>query len=226
MATGPPFSLDDITSPSNKPLFLFLDYIDRILASTGSPYVRDLVTLDYLTTTLEMPYKEAENFLEALRDAEILVIDQHGAFPGTLLSEKGKQLLGELRGAFGQLARSASPSAQPPSKPELKTYVYGNTQTPNSGPTDRGEAFPEAVVYRFLKFHTGVATGTNPYLREMAAEGFLKDNERMSFGRANDFIKYLLDNDIVEYDQHGAFPGTRITAKGEALYKLLAKKFR
>jgi len=83
-------------------------------------------------------------------------------------------------------------------------------------------------TFEFLKFHYGVVKRTKmPYAREIASIDYLIDPITIGFDYegANKFLSFLLDNDILDYDQHGAFPGTRITKKGEEVLKILAEEF-
>ncbi|UYP44927.1 hypothetical protein NEF87_001212 [Candidatus Lokiarchaeum ossiferum] len=83
-------------------------------------------------------------------------------------------------------------------------------------------------TFEFLKFHYGVVKRTGmPYAREFATIDFLTDSATIGFNYegAEKYLNLLQDNNILDYDQHGAFPGTRITKKGESVLKILAEEF-
>lgn len=82
-------------------------------------------------------------------------------------------------------------------------------------------------TFKFLRFHYGVVKRTGmPYAREIATIDYLTDKSMIGFNYegAEKYLNLLLDNDILDYDQHGAFPGTRITKKGEEVLKILAEE--
>lgn len=212
------FNLAEISDSQNLRLFQFLDYIQRILNSTGAPYVRDMVTVDYLTSTLQMNYETAEKFLHQLIDENLLAYDQHGAFPGSILTVRGKEILSKLRPIFGHKSAQNSEAYIP----QKRMIVWGNTQDLTAKAKLKNLDISEGLIYRFLKFHLGVIKSTQvPYLRELVAEDFLKDMENMSFKQANDFIAWMVEEGLLVYDQFGAFPGTGVTSKGQQLFDSL-----
>ncbi len=82
-------------------------------------------------------------------------------------------------------------------------------------------------TFKFLKFHFGVVKRTGmPYAREFATIDYLTDPATIGFDYqgAEKYLNMLLDHDILDYDQFGAFPGTRITMKGEEVLKSLAEE--
>lgn len=219
------FNLNQIDDPVNEKLYRFLDYISRILQATGAPYVRDLVALDYLTSTLQMDYKTAENFLEELRTSGLIQDDQHGAFPGCFLTENGRKILGKLQEFFSQTEEKSRKTPMAPSKP----YIMGKTQeSQEEGSNQRQisfDKFPEDLIYRFLHYHINVTkNATVPYLRDMVAESYLMEIEQMGYQQVADFLQWLVENGILAYNQFGAFPGTAVTADGRKLFEILSKK--
>jgi hypothetical protein len=64
-----------------------------------------------------------------------------------------------------------------------------------------------------------------PYLREMVAEDFLMDNEKMSYKQAAELMETLLDDNILEFDQFGAFPGTGVSDIGKQYFNHLKRRF-
>ncbi|WP_457559627.1 hypothetical protein [Candidatus Harpocratesius sp.] len=223
-------NLVNLQDPINKRLFRFLDYINRILNATKAPYVRDLVTIDYLTTTLQMDYKTAEEFLDLLQKLKIIESDQHGAFPGCFLTVKGKKILEELRNFFDNF----QPNQDITKSKTEKVFILGKTQDSelqNNFKIDlkKGdlENYPEDLIYRFLKFHLGVITNAQvPYLRDLVSEDFLKDKENLSYKQTSDFLAFLVKQGILEYNQFGAFPGTTVTEHGRDLFLKLKIKYQ
>ncbi|MCF2140015.1 MAG: hypothetical protein K9W44_08180 [Candidatus Lokiarchaeota archaeon] len=221
-------NLLNLQDPINNRLFRFLDYINRILNATKAPYVRDLVTLDYLTTTLEMDYKTAEGFLDLLEKLGIIESDQHGAFPGCFLTPKGKKILEELRTIFNN-SQAKQDIIKSSSK---KVFILGKTQDQEISDDsetilikDHLNNYSEELIFRFLKFHLGVIKNAQvPYLRDLVAEDFLKDCEHLSFKQTSDFISSLVDKGILAYNQFGAFPGTTVTDFGKNIFRKLKKK--
>ncbi|MHA1672884.1 MAG: hypothetical protein ACTSYI_04600 [Promethearchaeota archaeon] len=221
MCPSPLVNLLDLSDPLNERLYRFLDYVDRIEKSTGAPYVRNLVLVDYLTTSLMMSYPEAERFLSLLQEEDLLTYDQHGAFPGAFLSIQGGSLLSELKSIFGPIS-TGSPLSY---IPEKKTYVWGKTQDPTSGGKVPIKEIFDEILYRFFKFHLGVIRRTKvPYLRELVAEDYLSDIEHLTFNQANKLIADLVEKGYLEYDQFGAFPGTGVTKKGNQYFEQLQAK--
>ncbi len=221
MCPSPLFNLLDLSDQLNERLYRFLDYVDRIERSTGAPYVRNLVLVDFLTTSLTMSYPEAERFLLLLQEEELLTYDQHGAFPGAFLADQGKSLLQQLKAVFGSISTESPLS----SIPEKKTYVWGKTQDLTSGGKVPIKEISEDVLYRFFKFHLGVIRRTKvPYLRELVAEDYLNDIEHLTFNQANKLIAELVEEGYLEYDQFGAFPGTGVTKEGNRYFEELQAK--
>ncbi|MHA1520018.1 MAG: hypothetical protein ACTSVZ_07525 [Promethearchaeota archaeon] len=215
------FNLLNLSDPLNERLYRFLDYVKRIEKSTGAPYVRNLVLVDFLTTFLTMSYPDAELFLLQLQEEELLIYDQHGAFPGGFISDLGVSLIPKLKAIFGPISKENSL----PYITEKKTYVLGKTQDPTSNAKVPIEEISEEVIFRFLKFHLGVIQRTKvPYLRELVAEDYLSDIEHLTFNQTNKLISYLLEEGYLEYDQFGAFPGSGVTKKGKQYFEHLQAK--
>ncbi|MHA1887991.1 MAG: hypothetical protein ACTSX0_08180 [Promethearchaeota archaeon] len=225
MCSSTLFNLTQLEDPSNKKLYQFLDYLARILKATKAPYVRDLVALDYLTTTLKMDYKTAKIFMEKLHESKIIQYDQHGAFPGCFVTAKGTQILNDLHKIFGELKSLYENQPKSPSKP----FIVGKTQESSDMESLQNtlslEPYSEELIYRFLRYHLEVIRHSSvPYLRDLVAESYLKDNEHMSYQQVADFLEWLVDQGILAYNQFGAFPGTTVTDRGKELFHQISKK--
>ncbi len=78
-------------------LYRFLKFHIGVIRRTKQPYLRELVAEDYLMDSEELGYGQAAKLISKLVDDGILKYDQFGAFPGTGVTEKGKEFFQELK---------------------------------------------------------------------------------------------------------------------------------
>ena len=109
-------------------IYNFLDFHYRVQKRTGAPYVRDMVTIDYLTDSLNKSYETAEKIMDILLDQGILGYDSHGAFPGSILTEKGAIYLVSLRKQLGITSEEEKKPSLPSEKTPLRMHIWGKTQ--------------------------------------------------------------------------------------------------
>jgi hypothetical protein len=77
------------TSLPDDKLYLFLKFHDGVIKHSNMPYLRNLVALDFLMDKIRVSYGDAELILDWLLAESFIEFDQFGAFPGTIITEKG-----------------------------------------------------------------------------------------------------------------------------------------
>jgi RIO-like serine/threonine protein kinase len=206
-------------------LWRFLKFHRGVINRTKMPYLRDMVALDFLKDILKMTYDDAEKFLESVRIAGFIDFDQHGAFPGTILTAAGEQKLKELEKKFEGVDYSIDipiPKINIPA--EKLTLIWGPSK--HMEEIDTSEiAITEDQLLQFLSFVAGVCRNMDShYLRELVAEDFLIDKLGLPYEKTDRFLHELLDREIIEYEQFGAFPGFELTEKGKEILEALRNK--
>jgi predicted transcriptional regulator len=208
---------------SEDRIYAYLKFHDGVVKRTEMPYLRKVVALEYCKDNLKMTYETAEDFMDFILENNWVEWDQHGAFPGTIMTADGAKYLQELTEKYqNQTLYKTDMSA---STPKMITITWGPTK--NLLELDTSELdIDEHDLYLFLKFAIGVSSGVgSPYLREIVAEEFLMDNLNLCYEKTDLFIARLLDADILEMDQYGAFPGLLVSNKGKELFEELKKKY-
>jgi hypothetical protein len=215
---------------SDDKLYLFLKFHDGVIKHSHMPYLRNLVALDFLIDKIHVSYGDAELVLDWMINEGLIAFNQFGAFPGTIITEKGYVKLAELTQKYQELPPEKEASDDEKQLSKSIKIIWGPHHRLDGKDSDtiHGDLFnfSEENIYRFLKFNDGVAQRQgSPYLREMVAESFLMDELGFSFEKTDLFLHHLEHLEIIEYSQYGAFPGTGLTTKGQSLLKTLRQKF-
>lgn len=204
-------------------IYAYLKFHDAVVRKTQMPYLRKVVALEYCKDNLNMTYEVAEDFLDNILENNWVEWDQHGAFPGTIMTSEGQIHLQQLTEKYHNQMLYQTESGGSPN-PKI-TITWGPTK--NLLELDTSELnIDEHDLFLFLKFAIGVSSGAgSPYLREIVAEDFLMDNLNLSYEKTDSFITRLMEADILEQDQYGAFPGIQVSDKGKEIFDELKKKY-
>jgi hypothetical protein len=196
-----------------KNLLKFLKFHLGVIEHTQMPYLRKITALDFCRDNLHFDYAQAEQFLDTLFDQGYVAWDQHGAFPGTILTDKSREKIKELVVKFGNSPDSEE--SKTTSEPVHKiTITWGPTQKLDNRPTAE-LVITDEMTYKFLKFVDGVSQRSgSPYCRELVAEDFAMDILKLNYEHADRFIHTLMERGFLEESQYGAFPGVQITKDG------------
>ncbi len=81
-------------------IYRFLRFHLGVIRRTETPYLRELVAEDYLIDKEGLGYGQAAKLIDKMTDQGILKYDQWGAFPGTGVTQQGREYFEDLKERF------------------------------------------------------------------------------------------------------------------------------